>query len=225
VIGAFVSIPHTHIETWHPDPRAFYARGGGPVLDMGPYYVTALVGLLGPVVEVAAMSRIGANPRVMTSPDRVIDSIDVTVDTHAGALLRFAGGVLATAQMSFDVWNTGTPKIELYGTRGTLQIPDPNQYDGDVRFRAIDAAEWSTLPPIIPAFGRVGTDDQYLRGPGVADLARSLNGEPFRVDASLAAHVLDVLVGIEESADSREFVAVSSSVSRPAAVTAPAQVA
>jgi predicted dehydrogenase len=217
VIAAAVSIPHTHIERWHPSPAAFFQAGGGPVLDMGPYYVTSLAALFGPVRNVAGMTRIGATPRVLTAPERVVDRVDATTTTHAGALLRFASGVIVSTQMSFDVWNTDAPRIEVYGSRGTLQIPDPNHYDGDVRFRGIDDDAWVTLAPIIPTFGAPGSDEQYLRGPGVADLARSLGGKPLRVGAELAMHVLEVLLAIETSSSTEEFVSIESSCERPVA--------
>ncbi|PRY13616.1 Gfo/Idh/MocA family protein [Kineococcus rhizosphaerae] len=194
VIGVTAFVTHSKAELWHPDPSFLFTRGGGPALDMGPYHLAALVNLLGPVRSVYATSRLGAPTRTVTAPGRRVETIDVTIPTHSSAVLEFGSGTLGTVMASFDVWDHELPFAELYGTRGTLSLPDPNHYDGVVRFRAHEDTAWSDLPPVITGFtDGTDADDLPLRGPGVADLAASLDGAPLRVGADFALHVLEVL--------------------------------
>ena len=134
-IGATAAVRYSRAEEWHPDPSFLFQPGGGPSLDLGPYYVTALVNLLGPVAQVSAFSRIGAPVRQFTAENRRADSVTVTTPTHASASLRFANGAVGTLISSFDIWDTSLPFIEIYGEKGTLQIGDPNEYDSPVRVR------------------------------------------------------------------------------------------
>jgi predicted dehydrogenase len=214
-IGAVAFVTHSKAETWHPDPGFLFRPGGGPALDLGPYYIAALVNLLGPVAEVAGFSRIGAPTRTVTAPDRRVDSIEVTTPTHAGATVRFASGVIATLLFSFDVWDHHLPKIELYGARGTLSLPDPNEYDGPVLIKGHADAEWATLEPVLEPGGQPGEPVQYLRGHGVADLAAALDGAPQRTSAALALHVLEVLEAIETASAGPTVVTIDSRPSRP----------
>ena len=115
IAAATAFIPHNRVETWHPDPQFLFEHGGGPTLDRGPYYISALVNLLGPVAEVAGMTRMGAPQRQVTSEHRLVEEIDVTIPTHSTAVLRFASGVLGTIIFSSDVWSTELPFIEVYG--------------------------------------------------------------------------------------------------------------
>lgn len=192
-IGASAFIMHTRLEEWHRDPRAFFAAGGGPVLDLGPYVVTALVAALGPVCSVASAGRRGAVTREVTSPNRIVDAVRVEANTHACALLGFESGVIATTMFSFEAWPTPSrqrslPFIEIYGERGILSLPNPNHFDGDVRVRLYGDEEWRTVPPA----GPLGQG----RGLGVRDLVCHLAGAPHQASASLARHVLDVLLAI-----------------------------
>ena len=120
---------HGH-ESWHPNPAFYYRRGGGPLFDMGPYYLTALVNLLGPVAEVAAFGGRAFDEREITAPAATEKSCKVEVDTHIAAVLRFASGALVNLAMSFDVWKHSLPCIELHGTAGSLSVPDPNCFGG-----------------------------------------------------------------------------------------------
>lgn len=194
VIGVTAFVTHSKAELWHPNPGFLFTRGGGPALDMGPYYLAALVNLLGPVASVYATARTGATVRPVTAPGRTVERVEVTIPTHSSAVLEFASGVVGTVMASFDVWDHELPFLELYGTRGTLSLPDPNDYDGTVRFRSHGAESWQELPPVIAAF-TAGTAkaDLPLRGPGVADLAESLHGSSLRVGADFALHVLETL--------------------------------
>ncbi|MFE4539346.1 Gfo/Idh/MocA family protein [Streptomyces scopuliridis] len=220
VIGATAFVRSSRAETWHPDPRAFYGPGGGPVLDMGPYYLAALINCLGPVAQISAATRVGAPTRRVTSPERVVEEVAVEVPTHASATLTFASGAIGTALMSFDIWDTELPRIEIYGTEGTLALPNPNFFDGDVRLKRHQDEEWQVLAPVIKPFGAVGTPEQHRRGLGVQDLAGAIGGKPLRVGAGFAFHTLDVLESVEASQRENRFIAIGSSCERPAPRTA-----
>lgn len=214
-IGATAFVRHSRAETWHPNPGFLFGAGGGPVMDMGPYYVANLVNLLGPVRQVFASTRTGMLRRPVTAPGRAVDFVEVTVPTHASACLSFASGAVATTVMSFDMWHTELPYMEIYGTQGTLSLPNPNTFDGDVRIKNLNDVEWRTLEPVTEVFGRVGTPDQYLRGLGVADLAAALNGSSLRVNGDFAFHTLEVLGAFQESEDTGTPVEILSTCNRP----------
>jgi predicted dehydrogenase len=220
-VGVAGFITSSRVETWHPDPTFLFQPGGGPVADFGPYYLTAMVNLLGPLASVAARSRIGAPTRVVTSPDRRVDSITVTTPTHASAVLEFESGVIGTLLASFDVWDHHLPRLEVYGTEGTISLPDPNTFDGDVLVKRHTDDDWRVLAPVIPMFAEPGSVDQYLRGPGVADLVAALDGAPQRASAQLACHVLEAIEGIETSSRSGKTVTLSTRTPRPEPVAQP----
>ncbi len=217
-IGASFFIGHSKAEKWHPDPRFLFQAGGGPVLDMGPYSLAILVNLLGPIGSVSASSRIGASTRTVTSPNRAVDTIEVDVPTHAAAVFGFASGAIATAQFSFDVWDSDLPHLEVYGTKGTLSLANPNHFDGDVRVKRHTDDEWIVLPPVSELFGAVGTREQSRRGLGVHDLATAIEGGPHRANAAFAFHVLESLTAVQASSDSGATVHLTSACDRPAAL-------
>jgi predicted dehydrogenase len=196
-------------EGWHPNPDFFYQVGGGPLLDMGPYYLTSLVNLLGPVRRVAGSARISFPERVATSREHFGRRLPVEVQTHVAALLDFAAGPIATLITSFDVWHANLPRIEVYGSEGTLCVPDPNIFGGVVRVRRAGAAEWSDVPLLF--------DDKVGRGMGVADLAYAISsGRPQRASDELAFHVLDIMMAVEESSNQGRHVLLESTCGRPA---------
>src|SRR6201996_9305066 len=199
-------------ERWHPDPDFYYQPGGGPLLDMGPYYLSALVTLLGPVRRVVGMSSTPRPRRVIGSGPRAGSEIEVNVATHVTGVLEHAGGALSTLVMSFEVWAGRLPRIEVYGTSGSLSVPDPNGFEGPSHiFRAGDS-EWS---PVAEAGGYRGAS----RGYGVSDLAIALAaGTPHRADGQLAYHVLDVMESMLAAAPAGRAVEVASTCERPAAV-------
>jgi predicted dehydrogenase len=204
-------------ERWHPDPDFYYQPGGGPLLDMGPYYLTALVTLLGPVRRVVGMSSTPRPVRVIGSGPRAGTEIAVNVATHVTGVLEHANGALSTLVMSFDVWAGRLPRIEVYGTGGSLSVPDPNGFDGAVSVLRAGDAEWS---PVGESGGYTGAS----RGYGVSDLARALTaGTPHRADGQLAYHVLDVMESLLAAASSGNSVNVASTCERPAAVPAGAR--
>jgi predicted dehydrogenase len=197
-------------ERWHPNPDFYYQPGGGPLLDMGPYYVTTLVTLLGPVVSVVGAASHTRATRAIGSGPREGTVIPVDVDTHVTGVLRHESGVLSTLVMSFDSVATRASEIEVHGQTGSLVVPDPNQFDGDVQLHELGGA-WRTLQP------SAGYRDAG-RGYGVADLATTPPGAPARANGDIAYHVLDVMTALLASADSGTLVTVESTCERPAAV-------
>ncbi|MGW6195247.1 Gfo/Idh/MocA family protein [Kribbella sp. NPDC055110] len=199
-------------ELWHPAPEFYYQPGGGPVLDMGPYYVTSLVTLLGPVVRVTARAGRAKQQRTIHTGPRAGTVFDVEVPTHVTGVLEHESGALTTVLMSFDVWAGRLPRIEVHGTDGSLSVPDPNGFDGTVEIVTPAQREWTEVPV---AGGYAGAG----RGVGVADMARALRtGEPHRATGELAYHVLDVLESFVDSAVQDQPLDVASTVTRPAAV-------
>ncbi|MBI5960763.1 MAG: Gfo/Idh/MocA family oxidoreductase [Chloroflexi bacterium] len=199
---------HGH-EGWHPDPEFYYKVGGGPMFDMGPYYLTALVSLLGPVQQVAGATQITFPERTITSQPKAGTIITVEVPTHVAGLLRFASGALGTMITSFDVWASELPVIEIHGTLGTLSVPDPNTFGGSVRIRRGGGKTWETIP-LTHGYS------ENSRGLGVADMAYALrSGTAPRASGELTYHVLDIMHAIHDSADDRQFITLQSVCDRP----------
>lgn len=196
-------------ESWHPNPDFFYKVGAGPMFDMGPYYLTALIHLLGPAVRVAGSARISFPERIATSEAKKGHRIPVEVPTHLSGSIDFASGAVATMIMSFDIWSHTLPRIEIYGSEGSLSVPDPNTFEGPVRLRKAGASEWQTMP--------LSHSDKVLRGVGVADMASAvLSGSPLRASGEQAYHVLDLMHSFGDSSDSGRHITLESSCSRPA---------
>jgi len=214
-IGVAAFITSGKVETWHPDPTYLFQPGGGPALDMGPYYLTWMVNCLGAIRSVSGKSRIGSPDLAVTSPDRRVDSIKVTTPTHVSSVLEFESGVVGTFLASFDVWDHHLPRIEIYGSDATMSLPDPNTFDGDVAVKERAGDDWRVLPPEIPPFAQPGSMEQYLRGPGVADLVGALNGAPHRASADLASHVLEAIGSIERSSRTNTVITLASRAERP----------
>jgi predicted dehydrogenase len=199
-------------ESWHPAPEFYYQRGGGPVFDMGPYYLTALIALLGPVRRVCASARATFPERVITSQPQAGRRIPVEVSTHCAGTLDFANGAVVTLIMSFDTWpGPVLPPLTVYGSEGTLVLPDPNGFDGDVRLH-LPGAE----PELVVADYAAGRG----RGSGVADLAHAWRGSdrPHRASAELALHVVEIMEALETSSLEARHVTLSSLCARPAAL-------
>jgi predicted dehydrogenase len=199
-------------ERWHPAPEFYYLPGGGPLFDMGPYYLTALVTLLGPVRRVTGMAATPRATRTIGSGPRAGAEIDVGVATHVTGVLEHANGALSTLVMSFDVWAGRLPRIEVYGTAGSLSVPDPNGFGGTVQVFRAGAEDWM---PVAEAGGYRGA----ARGYGVSDLASALaTGTAHRANGQIAYHVLDVMEGLLAAAGSGHAVDITSSCDRPPAV-------
>jgi predicted dehydrogenase len=196
-------------ENWHPDPEFFYKWGAGPMFDMGPYYLTALVALLGPVRRVTGSTRISFPERIIGSEPKHGDTIKVETPTHVAGVLDFASGPVATVVTSFDVWAAEVPRIEIYGSEGTLSLPDPNGFGGPVRLRQMGADKWEEVP-------LTHGHTENVRGIGVSDMAEALTlGRPHRASGELAYHVLDIMHAIHDASEQGQHIELSSTCSRP----------
>lgn len=196
-------------EGWHPNPAFFFQPGAGPLFDMGPYYLTALVHLFGPIDSLSAVATRAYAERTAGHESIRGQRVPVNVDTHVLGLLRFASGPVANVNMSFDVWQHTLPRIEVHGTHGSLSVPDPNTFGGPVLLWTPEHPEWTEQPLI-------GNPDAQ-RGSGVADIARSvLTNTPHRASGALAHHVLDAMVAFGEAAASGQQVKLGSTIERPA---------
>lgn len=199
-------------ELWHPAPDFYYAPGGGPMLDMGPYYLTCLVNLLGPVAAVTGAHRAATTTRTIATGPRAGESVPVTVPTHITGILDFASGPQVTLTTSFDVWKHGHNHIEIYGDTGSMIVPDPNRFDGEVLI-AHGKADWEPRPTAFPH------GDDNWRILGLADMARALReGRPHRASADLALHVLEVMEKIIQSGDQGRRLQVETRCERPEGV-------
>ena len=190
-------------DSWHPNPAFLFQAGGGPLFDIGPYYLTALVQTLGPIGSVAAVASKARDRRVIGSGPKAGESFEVTMASHVGALIRFAGGQSAQVVFSFDS-ALSRILLEVTGRDATMILPDPNEFDGDVGIRRRGSAVAEVV---------ARTEARATRGTGVLDMARAIRADrPHRADGALAYHVLDVMVAIGEAAESGAFVPVESSV-------------
>ncbi len=207
-IGAAAYMTCPGHESWHPDPEFYYQSGGGPMLDMGPYYVTALISLLGSVKRLTGCSYKGFDTRTITSEDKYGQIIDVEVDTHINGIMEFSSGVLASIIMSFDVWKSEHPFIEIFGTEGTMQVPDPNCFGGPVRIQRL-RGDFLEVP-------LTHIYEENSRGLAVADMARAIRtGRKHRANGQLAYHALDVMLGFGESSDMNKHYFPDSACERP----------
>ncbi|QRM57877.1 Gfo/Idh/MocA family oxidoreductase [Sinorhizobium sp. BG8] len=210
------------LEDWHPDPTFFFKPGGGPVLDMGPYYISALCTLLGPVSRVQATGRIGRSERLVTAEGPMTGkSITVETLTTVNALLSFANGAEITFTSSWDAWNNSMPHIELHGEKGTLRVPDPNYFGGTLEIARSPQA-WESISTAGMPYGAPHGWPDYpdiadYRGLGLSDMAEAIrNGTPHRSDGETAMHVLEVLTAILAAAQSGQAVAIESRQERQA---------
>jgi len=209
-VAAFAAmICHGH-ESWHPSPEFYYEVGGGPMFDMGPYYLTALAVLMGPVKRVTGSARITFPERTITSQPKYGKKIKVEVPTHIVGVMDFASGAVGNIITSFDVWAGELPRIEIYGTEGTLSVPDPNGFGGPVRMWR--GGEWREVP----------LKYEYVqpgRGIGVADMAYAMRlGREHRANGDLAYHVLDLMHAFHDPSDQNRHVNVESTCRRPDAL-------
>jgi len=194
-------------ESWHPDPDIFYTRGGGPLLDMGPYYFTALVMLLGPIRRVTGAASAAFTERTIGSGRRAGERVPVETATHVAAIAELESDVVVSLLTSFDV-DAEESSFELFGAEGTLQLPDPNDFDGPVLLRTSGSERWRRLAPR-------GTRD-LERGVGLLDLVvAQREGRPPRASGDLALHVLDAMLGTLEAAEEGSHVELTTRCDRP----------
>lgn len=219
------------VETWHASPEFYYKKGGGPMMDMGPYYITALVALLGPISHLACFQSKGEASRTIYSEPLRGQKINVDVSTTYTGIIQFSNQLIGNINMSFDVWHSNLPMLEIYGTQGTLTIPDPNMFGGKIQLlrkeSVMDSVQVKTfnenlesdMKKQVLAYELPQLYSQPLenmRGLGVLDMAFALvNGRKHRVDESLAYHVTEALIGFDKSAESGMIYKMQSTCERP----------
>lgn len=200
---------HGH-ERWHPNPEFFYKPGGGPMFDMGPYYLTALINLIGPVKRVTGSARTTFPERTITSEPFNGTVIKVETPTHLAGIMDFANGAVGTIITSFDVWAHTLPNIEVHGTEGSMSVPNPNIFGGPVRIKRSEDEEWKEVDLTH------GYEDN-TRGLGVADMAYALrSGRPHRASGELAYHVLDIMHAFLDASDQGRHIEIESTCRKPA---------
>ncbi len=200
---------HGH-EHWHPDPAFYYQPGGGPMFDMGPYYLTALVSLIGPITRIAGSARATFPERTISSQPKAGETIRVETPTHVAGTVDFRNGAIGTVITSFDVWAHSLPRIEIYGTEGSLSVPDPNTFRGPVRICQGRETEWREVEVT-----HGWTENS--RGLGVADMAHALrSGRAHRASGALAYHVLDAMHSFLDSSREGRHIELQSTCERPA---------
>jgi predicted dehydrogenase len=201
-------------ETWHPSPEFYYEKGGGPMFDMGPYYLHSLITLLGPVKRVTGMTKMSFPERTITSQPKHGKKVKVEIPTHIIGVLEFANGAMGSLTTSFDVKGHHAPCIEIFGTDGTLVVPDPNTFGGPVKLYRPGREDWAEIPLTHPY-----TDNG--RGLGVADMATAIGAKrKHRANDEIAMHALDIMQAIHEAAKSGKQVKIASKCARPAAMPA-----
>ena len=199
-------------ELWHPNPQFYYQKGGGPLMDMGPYYLTDLVSLLGPVKSVSGTATAAFETRTIASGERAGELFAVEVPTHICGILRFEGGSIVSLVMSFDILKHDHEPIEIYGTEGSLLVGDPNQFQREVKLSK-HGKDWENLHQQ-HAYG----DDNY-RVLGLIDLAQAIIHErPHRASLQLSLHVLEIMEAILTSANSDSVIQLKHQCERPAAM-------
>ena len=225
IVGGSCHFMNHGLEDWHPDPDFFYQPGGGPVLDMGPYYISNLVQLIGPVSRVVALTSMPFSTRTISSEPRAGEIIPVGTATSAAALLEFVSGAQITLSMSWDVWSHEHNCMELYGTNSTLYVPDPNFFGGELRLNRGQEDEVVAVDhPLAETnqFPEEGSDEDpraNYRGIGLADMIAAIGeGRAHRCDNRFALHVIDVMTSILKSGEEKRIVDIASSCERPAAL-------
>ncbi|MDL2294196.1 Gfo/Idh/MocA family oxidoreductase [Ruminococcaceae bacterium OttesenSCG-928-D13] len=233
LVGFTANLMSPGHDLWHPAPVFYYKKGAGPMMDMGPYYITALVSLLGPIDRLACFAKTARSQREIQG-----EMVDVEVYTHYAGMMEFASGVMGNVNMSFDVWKSKLPGIEIYGTEGTLYVPDPNMFGGPVHiFKSaglVDRIKTTCNTPVERIMTLSGpASDEYLtevelafpaedtprsnmRGMGVADMAQSLRtGRKSRLSGALSAHVVEALTAFDTSAESGLVYKMTTTCERP----------
>ncbi|WP_413379951.1 Gfo/Idh/MocA family protein [Alkalihalobacillus sp. 1P02AB] len=209
-IGATAFMMSRGHEHWHPEPSFYYDVGGGPMFDMGPYYLTALIAMLGPIKRISGSARISYPERTITSEPKAGTKIQVQTPTHISGVLDFASGAIGTMITSFDVFGGSTlPRMEVYGSEGTLLVPDPNTFGGPVFIRKRDEHEFVEV-------SLTHQYDQNSRGIGVADMAKSIQQQKaHRANGDLAFHVLEAMHGFHDASSTGTYYHMESTCLKP----------
>jgi len=215
VFGASAYMVCRGHESWHHDPEFYYKYGGGPMMDMGPYYLSALVSLLGPVKTVTGMSKISLSERTITSQPFHGKKIKVDVPTYVTGTMNFHNNAIGTIFTTFDVYTAQVPRIEIYGSEGTLCVPDPNYFEGPVRLHRGGSEGFAEIPLLFDYI-------ENSRALGLADMAKALEtGRRPRANVDLLYHIVEVMTGFERANTERRFIDIESSVERPAPMVIP----
>jgi predicted dehydrogenase len=200
-------------ESWHPAPEFYYQPGGGPLFDMGPYYLTSLVTMFGPIEKVIALAKATFQERLITSQPLNGQKIKVNTPTHLAGVVEFVNGEIATVTMSFDVGKHSLPRLEIYGTEGSIQCPDPNNFEGDVFLWKKGQKDWEKIP--------LAHQSGNGRGLGLADFALALRDDrPHRMNGEIGLHVVEAMEAFLSSALSGQKIALKSKPGKPAALPA-----
>ena len=230
-VAAFASmVCHGH-ESWHPGPEFYYKAGAGPLFDMGPYYLTALVSLLGPARRVSGVARASFPRRTIGSAPLKGHTIEVEVPTHVSGSIEFDCGTIVTLVLSFDVWDSTLPRLEIWGAAGALAIEDadplagPNVFGGFTHLRRPQEADWNGFPAALPRKERASPwraipprfpYNENARGVGLADMVEAIcSGRRPRADATMALHVLEIIEGLLRSAERGMAYVLTSTCERP----------
>lgn len=206
------------VESWHPNPEFFYKPGAGPMLDMGPYYLTAFVNMFGPIERLAAMTRTTFPERTITSEPFKGQVIKVETPTTFITALQFESGVVGQLTTSFDTYSfPSQPNIVVYGSDGTMVVPDPNSFNG-----------WNEASAKIIVRRPNGDEDIYIsdspfkansRGLGILDMAHAISeGRDHRASGALAYHVLDAMLSSIDSSEENRFITPAKLAGRPAMI-------
>lgn len=207
-IGASARMICRGHESWHPSPAFYYQRGGGPMMDMGPYYLTALVNLLGRVDTLTGVTAKSFDTRTITSQPLYGQTVQVDVPTHINGIMNFENGAVATITTTFDVYYDRSAELEVYGTKGTLRVPDPNCFGGPVLLLRPEDGTFREIPLTFDY-------KENSRGLGIADMAKALReGREMRAGCQQALHVLEVMTAFERSSRTGKFVKLESPYSR-----------
>jgi predicted dehydrogenase len=225
VVGGTAFVMSHGMEHWHPNPDFFFQPGAGPVLDIGPYYITNLVNLIGPVKRVGALTSSASPTRTILSEPRKGEDIPVDTPTNIHALMEFENGATVTFGASWDVWAHRHPNMEIYGTKGSLYVPDPNFFGGDLMVGGGDFSDMGDVAPWDHPFGVPNQEHgegmmANYRVAGLADMVRGIqDGTPHRCSLELAAHVVDVMTSILRSGETGGFVDIATTCERPEALS------
>lgn len=212
------------MEHWHPNPDFFFKPGAGPVLDVGPYYVTNLIQLIGPISRVSAIATTPSPTRTITSKPRNGQKIKVETPTTIQALLEFENGATVMLGASWDVWNHRHSNMELYGETGTLYVPDPNFFGGTVTMtrgdKPVKKLPAFNHPFAVPNQEHASGMLANYRSAGLADMAQAIaDGRPHRCSLEMSLHAIDVMTSILRAGETGKWVKITTSCERPAPLT------
>lgn len=208
-IGVNAICPERGNELWRPDADFFYKKGAGPMMDMAAYYLNQFISIIGPIDSVQTMSKITWPERTIKVAPRRGEKIQVEVPTYVNSLIKFENGVLGSFTNVFDIWSTKQPYIEIYGEIGTVVLPNPNHYTGELLIKRFKDSEWREAPQFNEYF-------HYGRGIGVVDMIKSIEADvPHRASVEMAYHTTDVIFSMAEAGETHGEVKVTSTVAKP----------